>query len=295
MAKRKKRPVNEKVAARRAARKAALANPPVSRAFEGLPSEVDWVAMREVVPAASAWARTTEEYGSQDILVVTLLPMLWPAMKREDGVVVVALQFVTNSGDPSRDAAAALLAALDLEPGTPVHMPSLPGPGPRLQDVLDASHPFEVTIHEDFSYAMAEGAEADPQVAAALDETAQNIVPTVKLDSVEGAYWCRMGEREFLRWVRPEEEESLLDGLARLHAEKASSFGDDARLIGTFRANGVLVPVWELARGAEADEIDALVGKFESNLVDAVATSGELNADERRARAGLVSRQITLR
>src|SRR5699024_10422679 len=108
MAKRKKRRVDEKVAARQAARRAAPAHPPPSRPFQGLPPEVDWVAMREIVPAASAWARTTEEYGSQDVQVVTLLPMLWPAMKREDGVVVVALQFVTNSGDPSRDAAAAL-------------------------------------------------------------------------------------------------------------------------------------------------------------------------------------------
>src|SRR5690625_5647025 len=116
MAKRKKRPVNEKVAARRAARKAAAANPPVTRPCEGLPNEVDWVAMREIVPAASAWARTTEEYGSTDVLIVTLLPTYRPAMKRPDGVVVVALQFVTNSGDPSRDAAAALIEALDLEP-----------------------------------------------------------------------------------------------------------------------------------------------------------------------------------
>ncbi len=295
MAKRKKRPVNDKVAARRAARKAALANPPVTRAFEGLPSEVDWVAMREIVPAASAWARTTEEYGSQDIQIVTLLPMLWPAMKRDDGVVVVALQFVTNSGDPSRDAAAALLAALDLEPGNPVHMPSLPGPGPRLQDVLVLDHPFEVTIHEDFSYAMADGSQEDPQVAQALADSAENIVPTVKLQTVEGGYWCRMGEREFLRWVRPDEEEALLDGLARLHADHASSFGDDARLIGTFRANGILVPVWELARGAEADEIDPLVGKFESTLDGAVASSEPLTPEQRRARAGLVSRQVTLR
>src|SRR5699024_7517149 len=168
MAKRKKRPVNEKVAARRAARKAAAATPPVRRPFEGLPSEVDWVAMREIVPAASAWVRTTPEYGSVDVQLVTLLPMLWPAMKRDDGVVVVALQFVTNSGDPSRDAAAALLAALDLEPGNPVHMPGLPGAGPRLQDVLELDHPFEVTIHDDFSYAMAEGADEDPEVAKAL-------------------------------------------------------------------------------------------------------------------------------
>lgn len=294
MAKRKKRPVNEKAAARRAARKAALANPPVTRPFEGLPSEVDWIAMREIVPAASAWARTTEEYGSVDVLIVTLLPTYRPAMKREDGVVVVALQFVTNSGDPSRDAAAALIEALDLEPGDSVHMPGLPGPGPRLQDVLVLDHPFEVTVHEDFAYAFGEETAADPDVLAALEETAQNIVPTVKLEGVEGGYWCRMGEREFLRWVRPEEEEVLLDGLARLQAQRASSFGDDSRLIGTFRANGVLVPVWELARGAEADEIDPLVTAFQAALDEAVAANEPLTPEERRARQGLVSRQVTL-
>lgn len=295
MAKRKKRRTNDKVEARRAARKAALENPPPTRPFEGLPSEVDWVAMREIVPAAAAWGKTTEDYGAEDVQIVTLLPMLWPAMRRDDGVVVVALQFVTNSGDPSRDAAAALLAALELEPGNPVHMPGLPGPGPRLQDVLDLSHPFEVTVHDDFSYAVDDASSDDPQVAQALESSAENIVPTVKLDSVDGAYWCRMGEREFLRWVLPHDEEDLLDGLARLHAEQASSFGDDARLIGTFRANGLVVPVWELAKGAEADEIDPLVGKFEPVLHQAVATREDLTAQQRRARAGLVSRQVTLR
>lgn len=295
MAKRKNRPVNDKVAARRAARKARAETPPVTRAFEGLPSEVDWVAMREIVPAASAWARTTEEYGSHDVQVVTLLPMLWPAMKRDDGVVVVALQFVTDSGDPSRDAAAALLAALELEPGNPVHMPGLPGPGPRLQDVLVLDHPFEVTIHEDFSYSVADGADDDPEVASALAESSENIVPTIKLDGVEGGYWCRMGEREFLRWARPEDEEALLDGLARLHADQNSSFGDDARLIGTFRAAGILVPVWELARGAEADEITPLVEAFAPALDEAAASSEPLTPEQRRARAGLVSRQVTLR
>lgn len=295
MAKRKKRRTNAKVEARRAARRAARENPPPTRPFEGLASEVDWVAMREIVPAASAWVKTTEEYGAQDVQIVTLLPMLWPAMKRDDGVVVVALQFVTNSGDPSRDAAAALLAALDLEPGNPVHMPGLPGPGPRLQDVLDSSQPFEVTVHEDFSYAVDQDSADDPQVAQALSESAENIVPTVKLETVEGAYWCRMGEREFLRWVRPDSEEALLDGLARLHADHASSFGDDSRLIGTFRANGLVVPVWELAKGAEADEIDPLVGEFQAAVDEAVAITDDLTPQQRRARAGLVSRQVTLR
>ncbi|WP_228760047.1 DUF5926 family protein [Pseudactinotalea sp. HY158] len=290
MAKRSKKSApNEKVAARRAARKAAVAAP--SRPFEGLPGEVDWVALREVVPAASARVRTTAAYGGQDVTIVTLLPMIWPAMKREDGEVLVALQVVTSSQDPSRDAAAALIAALDLDPGESLHLPGLPGPGPRLQDVLELDRPFEVTVHDDFGYATTEA--SDPQVKAALEESAGSIVPTVKVAGVDGAYWCRMGEREFLRWARPEPEEALLDGLARLHARRESAVSDAARLIGTFRSNGIVMPVWELAQGTEADELD--LGAFEPRLADAVAVTDPLDADERRARAGLVSRQVTLR
>ena len=56
----------------------------VLRPFEGLPGEPDWVAMREVVPAATATARTTAEHGSRDIRVVTVLPQAWPALHRSD-------------------------------------------------------------------------------------------------------------------------------------------------------------------------------------------------------------------
>ncbi len=285
----KKSAPNEKVAARRAARKAAAAAP--RRPFEGLPNEVDWVALREVVPAATARVRTNADYGSRDVTIATLLPMIWPAMTRADGEVLVALQIVTSSGDPSRDAAAALIAALELEPGQPLHLPGLPGPGPRLQDVLDLDQPFEVTVHEDFSYATSDS--SDPALVAALEESAASIVPTVRIDGVDGAYWCRMGEREFLRWARPEPEEELLDGLARLHARRESAVTGGARLIGTFRSNGIVMPVWELERGTEADELDLVA--FEPRLAEAVARSEALDADERRARAGLVSRQVTLR
>src|SRR5665811_1623218 len=84
----------------------------VLRPFEGLPSEPDWVAMREVVPAATATARTTAEHGSRDIRVVTVLPQAWPALHRSDGVVMLALQQNAGSGDASRDLADLLLRAV---------------------------------------------------------------------------------------------------------------------------------------------------------------------------------------
>src|SRR5699024_8575528 len=118
---------------------------------------------------------------------------------------------------------------------------------------------------------------------------------TVKVDGVEGAYWCRMGGREYLRWSRPEPEEELLDALARLHAAGESPLEEGTRLIGTFRSCGLVIPVWELVPGCEAEELSPLLPGFQDRLASALQQPGELDAAQRRARASLVSRQVTLR
>ncbi|WP_298458676.1 DUF5926 family protein [uncultured Cellulomonas sp.] len=274
------------------AKKASI--PFVLRPFEGLPGEPDWVAMREVVPAATATARTTAEYGSRDVVVTTILPMAWPALHRADGVVMLALQTRAGSGDASRDIAASLIEALDLEPGMPVTTTALPEPGPRLQDVLDLTVPFDVTVHEGFDYWLAADTEVTPEVRASLEEADSTIIPTVKLASVDSAYWCRMGDKEFLRWAMPHDEQAMVDALARLHAARRSAIGD-ARFIGYFRSSGVVVPVWELPPGTGAAEIDGPAAEFGERFDAALADTAPLDADARRARAGLVSRQVTLR
>jgi hypothetical protein len=266
----------------------------VLRPFEGLPSEPDWVAMREVVPAATAHARTTAEYGSRDILVTTILPMSWPALHRSDGMILLALQTNAGTGDASRNLAAVLLEAIALEPGTPVETTSAPGAGPRLQDVLDLSVPFEVTVHDGFEYWLAPDTEVTPELRESLEDADASIVPTRKLAGVDSAYWCRMAGREFVRWARAEDEQIVLDALARLHARRESGFGS-SRLVGYFRSSGLVVPVWELARGAEAEAVEPEVQAFSGVFEDALADTTPLDANQRRARAGLVSRQVTLR
>lgn len=266
----------------------------VLRPFEGLPGEPDWVALKEIVPAATATARTTPEHGARDILVTTVLPMAWRALHRADGVILLALQTPGGSGDASRDLAAALLEAVEIEPGTAVQTSGLPGPGPRLQDVLDLSVPFEVTIQPGYGYWLAPDTEVTAELSSAIEEADAGIVPTVKLAGVESAYWARFGSREFVRWAQPHDEQVVLDGLARLHARRESGF-DDAKFVGYFRASGLVVPVWELARGTEATEIEAPVAQFLPRFTAALADSSPLDANARRARAGLVARQVTLR
>ena len=55
----------------------------------------------------------------------------------------------------------------------------LPEPGPRLQDVLDTSVPFTVTVHEGFDYWLAADTEVTPDVAASLEEANSTVIPTV--------------------------------------------------------------------------------------------------------------------
>ena len=266
----------------------------VARPFQGLPGETDWVALRELVPVATATVRTTKEHGARDVVVTSSLPDAWPALHRQDGVVLLALQTRSSSGDASRDLAAVLLQALDVEPGTPVQTLGLPTPGPRLQDVLDLDAPFEIELQTSFGYWLDESTEQTAQVKAALEEADASIIPTAKLASVESAYWVRMAGREFVRWVQPLDEQVVLDGLARLHARRESGFGG-AKFVGYFRACGLVVPVWELARGTEADEVDTEIAAFAPAFAAAVADDEPLDPNARRARAGLVARQVTLR
>lgn len=268
----------------------------VLRPFEGLPGEPDWVAMREVVPAASATVRTTEQYGAREAQVVTVLPLAWPALKRADDVVMVALQQNAGSGDASRDLAALLLQALDLAPGTPIRSAPMPEPGPRLQDVLDLTAPFDVTVHDTFAFWTPEGTELPPEAEAARDDLES--LPTRRLTSVEAAYWTRMGNREYLRWAQPGEEEAFMDALARLHAKRRSGLGDDGehgRFLGAFRSCGLVVPVWDLALDVPEDTLEADVLALRGRLDEALAVDAPLDGAERRARAGLVARQLTLR
>jgi hypothetical protein len=276
----------------------------VARPFAGLPGEPDWVAMREVVPAATAVVRLAEEHrrpaedgrpAVEEVTVATVLPLAWPALRRSDGAVYVGLQTAGGSGDPSRDVAAALLSALDGEPGAPVQPGGAPGEGPRLQDVLDPTSAMTVQVHEGFDFWVDDVQALDAQSRESLERANASAVPTERLTSVEAAYWCRIGDRVHLRWALPHDEDALLDAIARLHAAGRSGLGEGSRYIGAFRALGLLVPVWDLPTDSSAAAIEEPAAAFAERLAEALQRNAPLDYEERRARAGVVSRQLTLR
>ena len=264
----------------------------VQRPFAGLPSEADLVALREFVPAATAPLALLD--GDRSVLLCSLLPGASPALVREDGTVWLGLQVQHAYGDPSRDLAAVLAKALDAEPGTVVGLAEPPGEGPRLQDLV-APEPLDVTVHEGFDYWVADLDDPDGSMAEALEQANGAAAPTVRLTGVEAAYWTSVGNHEYLRWVLPHEEDRVLDGLARLHSDHGESLVEGDRLIGMFRAHGLVAPVWDLPVGTGAAALEDPTGRLRTALEEAIASDSPLTSEERAARAGLASRQLTIR
>ena len=267
----------------------------VKRPFEGLPSECDVVALRELVPAATAALPLTGDHADRTVRLCTLLPMAAPALVRDSGEVWLGLQVQHNYGDPARDLGAVLVAALEAEPGAGmVGLAQPPGPGPRLQDLVDTSAELEVEVHEGFDFWVSDMDESS-ELAQALEAADAAASPTARLTEVTAAYWTRMGAKEHLRWVMPEPEDALLDALARLHVSGADVIVPDARFVGMFRAHGLLTPVWDLPVGTGAEPLEAAATAFKARLDEALADTSDLTTEERSARNGLANRQVTIR
>jgi hypothetical protein len=292
----------------------------VLRPFEGLAGEVELIALREFVPSATVDLPLA---GSPDRKVVlgTVLPMAAAAVVRSDGVGMIGLQVQTRSGDLGRDLARAIRWTLDAEPGDvlsalprensaesaaepetqPDAVPNLQPDAEKLTDLLDPAGAFEPELHADFRWWLPEGAdqpagELASELALSLERANAAILPTERLRGadVRAAYWVDAGEKAHLRWVRPEPEERLLAALARLSVRGELDLGEGSRYAGSFRAHGLLVPVWDLDREMHAREWDEPAQRFARRLTGALVDE-PLSDAERRARDGLRGRQVTLK
>ena len=280
----------EDLIAKRLARAQATAF--VARPFEGLPFEADLICLRELVPAATAQVRLSEEYGGHDVTIASLLPAAWQAWHREDGALYAGMQVPVSSTDASRDVARGILAAAEEAPGTTIEATTEPGEGPKLQDILDTDHPFSVRVLETFEYWDLPG--DDDEVAAALEQANDSITPTEKLASVDSAYWTEMSGRTYVRWARSEGEDAVVDALARLAAEGGNDLGGPGTFLGYFRAHGIIIPVWELEFGTQADDVEEPIAEFAARLDAALSSEEPLSTEARRLRSGIVARQLTI-
>ncbi|MFP5021111.1 DUF5926 family protein [Pseudonocardia phyllosphaerae] len=268
----------------------------VVRPFEGLAAEPDLVAMREFLPSATA---ALPVRSGAPVTLASVLPGASAALVRDDGTILLGMQVQTRSGDLSADLAGALAWAREAEPGS-----ALPVVGPerrtgeRLQDVLDPDVPLEPEVHADFAW-WVPGGNDDAETAAMLERANAVIMPTeaVTAPGVRGAYWVDTGSKAHIRWVRTEDETTLMAALARLSEQDGLELGEGSRYAGSFRAHGLLVPVWDVDREMHSSEWSAGVEAFAKRLDDAVASldATPLTDAERRARDVLAGKQITLR
>ncbi len=270
-----------------------LPAPYARRPFDGLPHETDLVAMREIIPAATATVSLRHDGATREFTLATVLPMAWPALHRDDDAIFVAMQSGGGSGDASRDLAEAAFAATQVPAGQPLTAaPKASAASPRLQDLF-TGETIDVTVHEGFDF-WVEHQELDDAGRASLERANEAASPTERLAAAPSAYWCRLGDRCYVRWVLPHDQDTSTDALARLHAAGRDLLGE-GRLLGAFRACGLLVPVWEVDASAPADAHEDDMGRLAERFAEALEQPGPLTSDERRARAGVVSRQVTLR
>ncbi len=270
----------------------------VTRPFAGLAAECDLVALRELLPSATAPLPLTTPLDVP-VTVASVLPGACAALVRPDGEIWLGMQVQTRSGDLSVDLARALAWARAAEPGA-----SLPVVGPgsgelvRLQDVVVADAELDVTVHRDFAWWLVpDDGEPSPEVAATLERANKVVLPTepVTAPGVRSAFWVDTGTKAHLRWVRPEPEDALLAAMARLQARGELALGGESRYVGSFRAHGLLVPVWDLDRELHPKEWVTPVAEFAARLDAALAESAPLSDAERRARDALAGKQVTLR
>ncbi len=279
--------------------------PFVERPFQGLTIERELVAMRELIPCAVLTAQANSDNGNVEFDFVTLLPDGAPAMVREDRRILVGLQTRFNSGDLSHDLAGALQAAIELEDagGSGVVSFDVRDPAPRLQEILapsllgtdeDVEIESPMEIREDFEYWFNPDEELGPDMEEALEQNRADMVPTEDVPGVPGMYWCAMNNN-FVRYVTEIEEGKLFTALARLQAAGDAKLGAESKFVGAFRACGIAIPVFQVDPDASAADLASDAKELQGKLLAALEATAPLTDDERRARAGLVSRQVTIR
>ena len=267
----------------------------VRRPFEGLPVEQELVAMRQLIPAATLRARTTAELGGLDVQLATVLPMAWPGVRRTDGTVTVGVQAPYPGGDLSRGLGAAIVQAAALEPGNAVTSVTVEDDSPRLQDVLDLDGEFAFEIHDTFDFWLDPSAERTGEIQQAIEQANDAIMTTRAVTGLDHAYWVDAGAKDHVRWVLDADEDRVIDAVTRLHARRQSAICEGSKYVGSFRAEGLAIPVWDIDKGLGVEAVDAAAEEFRARFEEALASTEPLTPAERRARGGIVARQVTLR
>ncbi|WP_273352509.1 DUF5926 family protein [Corynebacterium resistens] len=282
--------------AARAAERAKLQKDP--RPYDGFAMETDLIALQEFVPSAYF---TPEVKGiDRKVNIASVLPGAVAALLRsaeDGGEAFVALQTQHRGNNPHRDLAYVLNWVKDAEPGQSLEVGIADGTEPELTEFLDKDMQEEITVSQDFNWWLTEDQQGNPQVLATLQRANDSVLPSYRVEAdIKGAaWWIDPGEKAHIRWVRQDDENQLLDALARLHAAGELHLGEGSKFAGVFRTHGVLVPVWDLDNTKEHGTWSAGLETLDKKLDEALAKTDALTADEQKAKQTIISREVTIR
>lgn len=282
--------------AARAAERAALEREP--RPYDGLSFETDLVAMQEFVP--SAVTKVEVKDCERDVYLCTVLPGGSAALVRDEqagGAAYVALQTQTRSQNPGRDLAYALNWAKDAQPGEALETGISDGSQPALKDLLVEDQALDIAEYDNFNWWIPEGTQINPQYARAIEAANDSVLPShqIKANVPGTVWWIDPGEKAHIRWVRDENEESVLRALARIAARGELKLGQETKFAGVFRTHGLVVPVWDLDPKRDYADYAADLEALDKLIVAELGNDEQLSADERRQLENIKSRQVTIR
>ena len=222
--------------------------------------------------------------------------MAWPGLHRADGAVLIGTQSGSASGDASRDLAAQLLAALAAEAGQPVlTTPPVPPTARACRTSSSTVRTFDVTVHEGFDF-WVEGQDLEGDAAASLERANETVVPTTRMAALPSAYWVphrrphphppRAPRRRGRRHRRSVPAARRRRRRPRRRHPPARAPSGPA---------GCSCPCGTSTRPSRPATTRPSSRAWGERYAAALAVEQPLNADERRARSGLLSRQVTLR
>ena len=284
--------------AARAAERAALEKD--ARPYGGLRAEADLIALQEFVPSAVAKVDVTGI--DRDVHIVTVLPGGSAALVREEsdgGAAYVALQTTSQTQNPGRDLAYALNWVKGAQPGQTLESGAADGSQPPLGELIPADAELEIAEHQDFNWWIPEGVELDQVTGQALQAANDSVVESHRVDTeIPGAVWWVNpgGGKAHIRWVRPDDnEDALLNALARVAARGELNLGEGTKFAGVFRTHGIIVPVFDLDPSVPSDSYGAALTRVSERVDAEIADDAQLTAEERKQLQNIKSRQVTIR
>jgi len=273
------------------------ANALVVRPFEGLACEAQLVMMTEFLSSATAVLPLVSKQAvvpkGVTVTIGTLLPNAYRGVRTAKNSIVLGMQNTFNSNDRSRDVADAIEILVDANPQEYADCQTSLDPGLRLQDFIDPTALLEVQSLDDFSWWLETNVVEGFEVTD-LDELNSSVITADLIDGVPAAYLVHLADRPQVRMSLPYAEDAATDAWARLAATHQESLGEGTKLLGNFRVHGILTPVWDIATENVAD-IAEEVRAFAQRFAAAVADISELTTDQRRSRAAVVGKHVTIR